>query len=290
MAPTAGESDAALLRDAVRALQRKADLEVVMGGHVDETGSMTLNALRGTSTQALRDLRVVPSAGLGGRVLALNRPAAVDDYVASRGISHDYDRPVSIEGLRTMLAVPVTDGRRLRMVLYGAIRRIDRFGDRTMLAAMRVAETASREMRIRAEVERRMETLLPGPRSMSAPPPPDSSEWDVVRTAHAELRQLTHEIDDPGLRQRISAVSDDLAGASTVEMTAGCGDACPQLSAREVDVLAYVGVGCTNAEVAHRLQILPETVKSYLSSAMRKLGAKNRHAAATAARRFGLLP
>lgn len=286
---TSPVDDDALLDDAIRALQRKARLAVVLGGHVAEAGSMRLRALRGTTTQALRDLHVVHSAGLGGRVLARNRPAAVRDYLSSPGISHDYDRPVATEGLRTMLAVPVTDGGRVRMVLYGAIRQRESFGERTLRAAMRVADWVGREVGVRAEVERRMQALSQRDCLRARRVPPDSAEWDAVRDAHAELRQLAHETSDVDLGRRIGAVADDLATASAGGPDDSSGPEVA-LSPRELDVLACVGVGSTNAETARRLQILPETVKSYLSSAMRKLGARNRHAAASTARRRGLLP
>lgn len=286
---TSPVDDDALLDDAIRALQREARLAVVLGGHVAEAGSMRLRALRGTTTQALRDLHVVHSAGLGGRVLARNRPAAVHDYLSSPGISHDYDRPVATEGLRTMLAVPVADGGRVRMVLYGAIRQRESFGERTLRAAMRVADSVGREVGVRAEVERRMQALSQRDCLRAQRVPPDSAEWDTVRDAHAELRQLAHETSDVDLGRRIGAVADDLATASAGGPDDSGGPEVA-LSPRELDVLACVGVGSTNAETARRLQILPETVKSYLSSAMRKLGARNRHAAASAARRRGLLP
>ena len=55
-----------------------------------------------------------------------------------------------------------------------------------------------------------------------------------------------------------------------------------------------LGIGgmlaCTNAMVAERLGLRPETVKAYLRSAMRKLGAHTRGEAVSAARRAGLLP
>ncbi|RFU42340.1 DNA-binding response regulator, partial [Actinomadura logoneensis] len=64
----------------------------------------------------------------------------------------------------------------------------------------------------------------------------------------------------------------------------------PRLSPRELDVLAQVALGCTNAEAAARLGLLPETVKSYLRSAMRKLDSHTRTEAVSTARRQGLLP
>jgi DNA-binding CsgD family transcriptional regulator len=62
------------------------------------------------------------------------------------------------------------------------------------------------------------------------------------------------------------------------------------LSPRELDVLAQIALGCTNAEAAQRLSLSPETVKSYLRSATAKLGARTRHEAVSKARRSRLLP
>lgn len=284
MTSPAGTDDS-LLRDALRALRRRARLEVVLGGLVDQSGEMRLSGL-GTVTGALENLHVVPSAGLGGRVLALSRPAVVNDYLASDVISHDYDRPVAAEGLRSMFAFPVADGRTTRMVLYGASRGVVPFGDRALTSATRIVESVGREVAIRAEVDRRMAALASEmPPAASAPP--DSTQWDVVRSAYADLRQLASQIDDPLVQDKLAAISDRLAGASVTEVA---GSSSPALSPRELDVLACVSVGCTNAETARRLQILPETVKSYLSGAMRKLGVRNRNAAAAVARRRGLLP
>ncbi len=55
-------------------------------------------------------------------------------------------------------------------------------------------------------------------------------------------------------------------------------------------MLAEVARGLTNAEIAERLALRPETVKAYLRSAMRKLDVHSRHHAVAAARRAGLLP
>lgn len=277
--------DSTLLREAVHALQRRADLEVALGGIVDGSGSMTLCGLLGTATPALRDLHVVPRAGLGGRVLDVNRPLSVDDYVTSPAISHHYDRAVSTEGLSAMFAVPVGHDRRARMVLYGGTRGPAPFGERTLNAAMSVAQWADREAAVRSEIERRSAELR-----YAAQPRytvPDSEQWDRVRVAHAELRELVHQVPDIALRDRIAKIAGSLAEAPSSD---DADAAPPRLSERELDVLACVSLGCSNAEAARRLDILPETTKSYLASAMRKLGVHDRHAAATAARRVGLLP
>lgn len=122
--------------------------------------------------------------------------------------------------------------------------------------------------------------------SAAASPAGSARLEEQVRAAHAELRELTHSIEDPVLRSRLRAVCDRLAGP--VQPPSGL--PAPQLAPRELDVLAEVALGRTNAEVGERLGVFPETVKAYLRSAMRKLQAHNRYEAVVLARRRGLLP
>lgn len=66
-------------------------------------------------------------------------------------------------------------------------------------------------------------------------------------------------------------------------------DYVPPLTRREIEVLRGIAMGCTNAEVAGDLRLSNNTVKSYLQSAMQKLGARNRVEAITRANETGLL-
>ncbi|MFC4112083.1 response regulator transcription factor [Nonomuraea zeae] len=50
----------------------------------------------------------------------------------------------------------------------------------------------------------------------------------------------------------------------------------PELSPRERDVLAMVGAGLSNREIAERLHLGVSTVKTHVTSLMRKTGAPNR--------------
>jgi DNA-binding CsgD family transcriptional regulator len=52
------------------------------------------------------------------------------------------------------------------------------------------------------------------------------------------------------------------------------------LSRRELEVLAIVATGQTNAEVAHQLSMTTHAVKFHLASIFRKLGVANRTQAA----------
>ncbi len=61
------------------------------------------------------------------------------------------------------------------------------------------------------------------------------------------------------------------------------------LTERELDVLKAVADGLTNSEIAQRLFIGEETVKTHLSSVLRKLGLAHRTQAAVYALRTGLV-
>lgn len=60
------------------------------------------------------------------------------------------------------------------------------------------------------------------------------------------------------------------------------------LTPREVEVLAEIGAGANNAEVAQRLFIAETTVKTHVKSLLAKLGARDRVALVLVAQRAGL--
>jgi DNA-binding CsgD family transcriptional regulator len=271
-------ADAAQIRSALARLRRTTGLPVAFGGLV-ESGrrQVRISELSGTATTALSALAVTAGNGLGGRAVALSRPCAVTDYSVSRQISHEYDLPVAAEGLRSVLAVPVVVRRRVRGVLYGALRTAQPLGDRTLGAAVAAARDAQQALVLREEADELLAASAP------APGPAGGAAWEQVREAHAALRALAPRITDPALR-------DELLRACGL-LVAGDGPVPgPRLAPREVDVLACVAAGATNGEAAERLGVGAETVKSYLRSAMRKLGARTRTEAVASARRTGWLP
>ncbi|MEU4244364.1 LuxR C-terminal-related transcriptional regulator [Actinoplanes sp. NPDC026619] len=264
-------------------IRRVTGLPVAFGGVVAaDARHMRLTDFAGTSTLALHGLVVSAGNGLGGRVVTSARPGRVEDYAADPRISHEYDGPVTAEGLRGIAAVPVAMGGSVLAVLYAGTREPIAVGGRALDAMGRVALRLGTEVTVRREVARRMAEL----ETAAARNALDATarEWEEVRLAHADLRTLAAEASDPTLRGRLQQISDRLVGARP-----GAAAANP-LSPRELDVLAMVAVGCGNAEAARRLGLLPETVKSYLRNAMRKLGTHGRMETVVAARRLGFLP
>lgn len=87
---------------------------------------------------------------------------------------------------------------------------------------------------------------------------------EVVRTVHAGGRHV-----DPQLAAEAIAAGDS------------------PLTPREADVLELAATGAPVDEIAQRASLSPGTVRNYLSNAMSKLGAANRHDAVAIARRMG---
>ena len=87
---------------------------------------------------------------------------------------------------------------------------------------------------------------------------------EVVRTIHAGGRHV-----DPELAAEAIAAGDS------------------PLTPREADVLELAADGAPVDEIARRASLSPGTVRNYLSQAINKLGANNRHDACATARRMG---
>jgi DNA-binding CsgD family transcriptional regulator/GAF domain-containing protein len=271
------------LSAALGRVRRVTGLPVAFGGAVAADGrAMRLTDFAGTVTGALHGLVVSAGNGLGGRVVSTARPGRVEDYAADPRISHEYDKPVTAEGLRAIAAVPVAVGGSVLAVLYAGTREPLSVGTRALDAMSQVAARVGTEVTVRREVQRRIAELeTTAVLTRAAPTAP---EWEDVRQAHADLRTIAQEVDDPALRSRLQDV------CSLLAQSGGSARSPNPLSPRELDVLAMVAVGCGNAEAARRLGLLPETVKSYLRNAMRKLGTHGRMETVVTARRLGFLP
>jgi DNA-binding CsgD family transcriptional regulator len=260
-------------------LQRATGLPMVFGGALSGPDRICISELVGGITGAIDGLVVRRNSGLGGKAMAVGRPLWVSNYPRASTISHDYDGPVADEGLLSVVAVPIVVRRKVRGVLYGALREPLSIADRVLAMAVQAGRDLEQDLAVQDEADQVLA------RMQSAPPA--SARWEEVRAVHAELRGLADQIADPDVRTKLLEASTRLAAAGS---PSGEPPPPPALSPRELDVLSYVAIGCTNAEAARQLGLLPSTVKSYLKSAMRKLGGRTRMEAVSEARRAGLLP
>jgi DNA-binding CsgD family transcriptional regulator len=270
------------IQRALTRMREATGLPLAFGGAVDAGRQPKLTQFAGPIIGALRGVTLDYGQGLGGKVVALRRPIVVHDYLAAPGISHHYDHIIAAEGLHAMVAVPVVVGRVVRAVLYGALRSAVPIGDRVVQSVLQSARELEQSLAVRDEVALRLRSI-----GRCDAVDPERPRWELLREACAELRILAGHQPDVAVRQGIMAICEKLSAVSDRETPPRNG---PRLSVREVDVLACVALGWTNAQVADDLGLTRETVKSYLRSAMRKLHARSRLEAVVTARRLGLLP
>lgn len=254
----------------LRELRQLGPVDMAFSATVDARGStFVLDRFDGALTRRLHGVVSPVGVGLGGRSIAMGRPAYVTDYVSARGISHQYDAPVSDEGLRSIIAVPLAEKGVVRRVVYAGCRRPcglgDRFVDRAV-AFVRGHPTVGRPVSGTGDAA--------GAPALDAP---------RVRELHAELRAIIATTTEPAVRRRLSALITRLSEPAVTPSAL-------ELTPRELDVLAMVALGCANGEAAERLGLTLQTTKSYLKSAMSKLDSHTRGEAVHAAHRAGVLP
>lgn len=249
------------------ALEKVVDgsgLDLAFGARVAADGRhLTIDQFRGTRTGALQGLVVHSGTGLGGKALMRRRPATVADYVHAMTISHEYDLPVSQEGMHSVLAVPVLVSGRVAGVIYAALRQRLPIGDRTQQAVMAIAREAELAL---TEV---------------SPPAPSALGGTTLSDVAAELGSILARTRDPVTRSELTALRARLSQQPQAN------DDERALSEREREALGHVARGLSNAQIAERMGLTVGTVKAYLRSVMRKLDSANRVAAVNAARERG---
>jgi len=245
-------------------------MDVAFGGPVTAGGrQLVIRRTLGARTTALHDLVVRGGTGLGGKAMVLRQPVAVNDYVDARSISHHYDQPVSLEGIHSILAVPLVTSGRVNGILYAALRQRVGIGDRTTRAAMTVAR----------ETERILSQAARSDTATTQLRHPGLAERTSALCA--DLRSIIDRVVDPVIRAELEDIRARLAAPPRA------GAVCPVLSEREYEVLCHAALGLGNAEIAGCMGLAPGTVKAYFRSVMRKLDCHNRLAAVNAARALG---
>lgn len=260
-----------LLDKRLTLLRELTGLPMVFGGATTPDvpgGRLVISQLHGAMTDSLAGLSVPSGLGLGGRAIARGRPCVVNDYKASRRITHHFDsQVVEAEKLVSIFAIPVRAAGRVVAVFYGASRDGASIGDVALRRASGVA----------VKLERDITALLSEPEPVGAAQP--------TATALAEILSVAGQLTDPRLRVRLVQAHRRLSA----ERNSGAEAVDARLAPREADVLRLAAVGASNAEIATELELSPQTVKAYLRSAMRRLDVRNRTAAVHVARSSGLL-
>ncbi|MEV7134616.1 GAF domain-containing protein [Arthrobacter sp. NPDC093128] len=154
---------------AIRETAARTGSAVYFAGLVNRT-ELTITEFFGTATHGLKNLSVQPGEGVGGRALSQARTVWVADYFDSDSITHHHDDAVRIEGLRTMVALPILVDGRARCILYAATRERTSIGECVVTELSASASRISRELAIRDEVDHRV-SILRVVQSLAAEPP-----------------------------------------------------------------------------------------------------------------------
>lgn len=274
------KDDDEAIRAALTALKTKTGIPVTMYATLLPDNRLQITQWVGLRTPALHNLVVDEGVGVGGRVVKTRRPVGVADYTRANIISHENDRYIQDEGLHSIAAVPVIVHREIRGVLYVGVHSPVRLGDKVIEEVTMTSRMLEQDLAVNAAMRRveggKMSAIKSG-RVMNG------AEWEQVRSTHTKLRMLANRLEEETLRKELEVLCDQLVTPVRIKQSA-------KLSARELDVLSCVALGHTNVEAAEEMGIGAETVKSYLRSVMRKLGAHTRYEAVNAARRIGALP
>lgn len=268
------------VRSALTTLKNATSIPVTMYATLLADNRLQITQWVGLRTPALQNLIMEPGTGVGGRVVSTRRPVGVSDYTRANIISHENDQAMQDEGLHSLLAVPVIVRREIRGVLYVGVHSPVRLGDKVIEEVTMTARCLEQDFAVNSAL-RQFEASVPAtPRSNRSM---NGAEWEQVRSTHSKLRMLANRVDGERMRKEIEVLCEQMVSPVRVKQST-------RLSARELDVLSCVALGHTNVEAAEEMGIGAETVKSYLRSVMRKLGAHTRYEAVNAARRIGALP
>lgn len=166
-------------------------------------------------------------------------------------------------------------------------------------------ERAFQEIRARRPAVAVVDVRVPGLSGIEVARRTPPGTAVILYTGYAD-RALVVESLDAGARGYVlkeSPVSDLVRAVETVaaggtwvdpvlagSLAAAGAEAAASLTPRERDVLRLLADGCTNEEVGRRLHLSPETVRTHVRKAMRKLDADTRTQAVATALRRRIIP
>lgn len=272
-----------------------ADLGFV--GLLDRPDRLTVTTVVGGRTSAMENLEVERGYGLGGKVLALGKPASVSNYIQADSITHEYDVPIAEEGLAGMMCVPLTLGDELVGVTYVSERVPTEYSDVMLDRVLTAVETASLAFTVADRAREINEEAIAADRQRTA-----AALNANVGVQLGEILRIARSVAaDPNSSDALSAdaqtiIESALAASSALRVLPGSSAAKPlpptpidTLTARELQVLRHASRGLSNPEIANELYLAKGTIKAYMESLLGKLEARNRVEAVMIAARSGLL-
>lgn len=133
----------AAMRELSVRMRRATGTDLAYVADVGAPDLLIMRAWTGTRGNSLHGLEVPRGFGLGGKSFAAVQPFWVEDYCASPGITHDFDRQIREEGIGGMLAVPMIYDGEVLGVAYAAIRRVGTFGTAPIDAVKNLCDEAA---------------------------------------------------------------------------------------------------------------------------------------------------
>lgn len=207
---------AAALRGLAQEVRERTGAHIGFAGPTEDEDLLVLRHWSGTQATGMHDLHVPLGRGLGGSAFARSMPVWVEDYTLSKSITHDFDVPISDEGIRSMLAVPMIRNGRILGVVYAAMREVVELGDRRLDTVVDLANSGALALETASAAQRQRETAAAGERRRIASWLHDSVGARLFRIG-AELRDMRSLLDGSAteLTERLQSLERQLAETSS---------------------------------------------------------------------------
>jgi len=163
----------------------------------------------------IQDMELQRGRGLGGKVFALGRTVCVDEYLASREITHHYDRTIVAERMDGIIGTPIAYDGTLEGVLMGGSRAGTTFGDGAARIIETVAERTAQALNVAAQAQRRSAAAIQEERQRMALDLHDTV-GAMLFAITAGVRSVNETVRDGDLRDRLNTIELQAKEAATM--------------------------------------------------------------------------
>jgi len=163
----------------------------------------------------IEDMALQRGRGLGGKVFALGRTVTVDEYLASREITHHYDRTIVAERMHGIIGTPIAYEGVIEGVLMGGSRAGTTFGDGAARIIETVAERTAQALNVAAQAQRRSAAAIQEERQRMALDLHDTV-GAMLFAITAGVRSVNETVHDGELRARLDTIESQAKEAATM--------------------------------------------------------------------------